>query len=325
MKVGICHSKLGADADAVYLAWDKGVRRFGDTPIHCYSTTNLTKEKPDVLFMVSYPQYDNINERLIEDDADLVKHSVNFRWSPTNAFRKQILKLAGEMGIRIIFLDTGILKCDRSRSGNKDNYFQVGYDCIKGLGLYYNDDVPDDRLNKLDIEIKEWQPVPDFPTVLIFGQVQFGIGSQHIDIHCWYRKCMQYLHNKAKIAYLEHPNVEYPYTNHKINYKLITNREDKFNGIHTTLSFSSNASIEAIINGIPSTVMSRLSPAYNIASNSLEEATNPKTFDRKPWLQKLAYTQWTINEIEAGECWNHLRPYAMELPSARYPIIQKNT
>lgn len=324
MKIGICHTKLGTDADAVYLAWDKGVRRSGDIPVHCYSTTNIEREKPDVLFMVSYPQFDNVNERLIPDDEDLVKHSVPCRWTAINEFRKDALKLAEEMGIRIIFLDTGILKCDRSRSGNKDNYFQVGYDCIKGLGVYYNDNVPDDRLIKLNIELKDWKPIPNNPTLLVFGQVQHGIGSQHIDIKCWYRKCFSYLQSKIKLAYLEHPNVLYPYNNPKFKYKVITDRNNKFEGVHQTISFSSNASIEAIVNGIPSIAMSRLSPAYEATSNRLEDYANPKIFDRKQWLQKLAYTQWTVNEMESGECWNHLRPYTKESPSARYPIIRKS-
>lgn len=322
IKVGICHTKIGKDADAVYKAWEYGVRGHGDTPFHCYSQNDLFRHSPDVFVCVSYPQYNNNFFRLIPEFPEM-KDSCQYRTSPINTFREDIIKFANQNNKRLIFIDTGILKCDRERSGNLDNYFQVGYDCIKGLGEYYNDNVPSDRFDKLEISLRPWRETNT--NALIFGQLRFGIGSQHIDIHAWYRFCIRLLKDKNYRAfYLEHPNVGEPFTHHRLKFKVVTNRNQKYDGIGVTLSFSSNAVVDAIINGVPSIAMSQLSPAYKVCSNSLESLEQPKLFDREQWLIKLAYTQWQIREMETGECWNHLRPHAMKSASARYPLIQKN-
>lgn len=322
MKIGICHTKIGIDADTVYHAWEQGVKLHGDEAVHCYSYNDLLRYNPDVIVCISYPQYNNLFARLIPEFPEM-KDKCVFRASPINIYRTEIIKFANQNNKRLIFVDTGVLKCNRNRDGDKNNYFQVGFDCIKGLGEYYNNDVPKDRYEKLNIKLLPWRETN--PNILIFGQLRFGIGSQHIDIHAWYRFCIRFLReHRYNAFYLEHPNVHEPFTHHNLKFKVIRNRELKYQDIGVTISFSSNAIVDAIINGIPSIAMSIISPAYNVCSHLLEDINNPQLFDREQWLSKLAYTQWQVTEMETGECWNHLRPHAMKSPSAQYPLIQKN-
>lgn len=323
MKIAICHTKIGLDANQVYLAWEKAAKLHGDTPFHCFALTDFIRCNPDVAVMVSYPQFIR-PFRLLEEFPILEKEGVNRQLAPINTFRTELVHRCNERNVRMIFIDTGILKCHRNRDGDKDNYYQTGYDCIKGLGEYYNKDMPDDRFKKLDLELKPWRPLNR--TCLMFGQLQYGIGSQHINIQAWYRYCLPFFKaNKITVQYCEHPNVATPFSHGKYKIKVINYAERTNDQIGFSISFSSNAVVDAILNGIPSIAMSQLSSAYKVCTNRFEEYETVKTFDREQWLYDLAYTQWTPNEMESGECWNHLRPYAKMLPSAQYPSIPKIT
>lgn len=324
MRIAICHTKFGIDAEEVYKAWERAAIIHGDMPIHCYSLHNFAESGADVAIMISYPHF-NKPFRLIDEFDCLQKEEVkwNIDSNPVNIFRKELVNLCNIKGIRPIFLDTGILKCDRERKGNKNNYYQVGYDCIKGLGIYYNENMPDDRFKKLNIELAPWRE--SNKNCLMFGQLPFGIGTQHIDIRAWYRYCLMYFKdNRISVFYCEHPNVEHAFTHSKYKIKNISYKERTDPKIGFAISFSSNAIVDAIVNGIPPIAVSRLSPAYKICTNDMRDYNNIKLFDRERWLSDMAYTQWTINEMESGECWNHLRPHAMKSPSVLYPSSQKS-
>lgn len=325
MKIAICHTKIGNDANAVYQGLEAGAKRHGDTPIHCYSAQGFRDSRADVAIMISYPHFSR-PDRLIEEYDFLQKEDVSHRIdsSPINIFRREVLSFCNNNSIRPIFIDSGIIKCSRERKGSKDNYYQVGYDCIKGLGIYYNDNMPDDRFKKLNIELAPWRELNK--NCLMFGQLPFGIGTQHIDIRAWYRHCLLFFkNNRVSVFYCEHPNVEHAFTHEKYKIRHIAYQDRTDPKLGFALAFSSNAIVDAIINGIPPIAMSRLSPAYKVCTNDVRDYNIVKTFDRERWLSDMAYTQWNVHEMESGECWNHLRPYAKMSPSALYPFTPKIT
>lgn len=320
MKIAICHTKIGIDADGVYMAWENAAKFHGDTPIHCFSLQDFKNSAADVAVMVSYPHFGSPH-RLIDEYDFLQKEVVTSRIdsNPINIFRREVLSICNLKHIRPIFIDSGIIKCNRERNGNKNNHYQVGYDCIKGLGEYYNQNMPDDRFKKLEIELAPWR-TPN-KNCLMFGQLPFGIGTQHIDIRAWYRYCLTYFKdNRISVFYCEHPNVEHAFTHHKYRIKNISYKDRTNEKIGFAIAFSSNAIVDAIVNGIPPIAMSQLSPAYKVCTKDFTEYEQIKLFDREKWLSDMAYTQWSINEMESGECWNHLRPHAQKPANAIYPL-----
>lgn len=320
LHIGICHTKTGLPAKNVYAAWESSALKHGDTYAHIYSISDLVKEKPDVLICLSYPQFDNRTEVLIHEHTNLENRPPNFP-SPVSEFRRQVIKYANENKIRMIFIDSGVIGCSRNRDGNPYEYYQVGYDCIKGLGAYYNEGMPSDRFEKLNVEVNDWRDPNNH--VLLFGQLRFGIGSQFVDIFAWYRQCLRILSSQGfRTYYLEHPNVLEPFRHEKFKTVIINKRECKYeNDIGVAITFSTNACVDAILNGIPTICCSRLSPAYKVCSNSLEDLKNPKTFDRQAFLNDIAYTQWQTQEMTSGDCWEHLRKYAKDEPTDIYPKV----
>ena len=42
-------------------------------------------------------------------------------------------------------------------------------------------------------------------------------------------------------------------------------------------------------------------------SKNISEIENPFRGDKSDWTNKIAHCQWSIEEFESGECWQHVR------------------
>lgn len=75
------------------------------------------------------------------------------------------------------------------------------------------------------------------------------------------------------------------------------------------VTYHSNAAVEALLAGIPVFTFGP-SPARAMGCQSLsriERPLTPTVRDRTNWASILAANQWTMAEIEAGECWRAMR------------------
>ena len=70
---------------------------------------------------------------------------------------------------------------------------------------------------------------------------------------------------------------------------------------HCAISYTSGASIDAMMNGIPVITPSPYNFVYGISSHDLENVENPILGDRLSLLYKLSYTQWSVEEIIEGK------------------------
>ena len=74
------------------------------------------------------------------------------------------------------------------------------------------------------------------------------------------------------------------------------------------LAYSSNATIDALIEGVPCITLSPANLAWPVSDHDLERIERPTLFEREQWLYDLAYAQWSPKEMRAGTVWRHLRP-----------------
>lgn len=65
------------------------------------------------------------------------------------------------------------------------------------------------------------------------------------------------------------------------------------------VNWSSNPAVEAVRNGIP-VFVGPSSLAWDVGNHSFETINNPLMPDRQQWLNDLAYTEWTVEEIAQG-------------------------
>lgn len=76
--------------------------------------------------------------------------------------------------------------------------------------------------------------------------------------------------------------------------------EDAFDGVAVAVTINSNSGVDAVLAGVPLIVLDRGSMAWDVAGH---EFAPPPMPDRGPWAAHLAWKQWRMEEIAAGDAW----------------------
>ncbi len=189
---------------------------------------------------------------------------------------------------------------------NRENYYSVGWYNTGGLGDYFNSDIySDDRWSKLKVELREWKTTGE--VILLCGQVPHDTSVQHIDYRKWLTAAARELLKRSgrKIVFRPHPlfqDIEIEGVE-RSNRTLIEDFERAF----AVVTFNSTTAVDSVIAGIPTYSFDKRSMAYEVTSHSFKTLDNPPTFEREAWANRLAYTQWHIDEIRQGKPWLHLK------------------
>ena len=74
-----------------------------------------------------------------------------------------------------------------------------------------------------------------------------------------------------------------------------------------TVTYTSGSGIDAVLQGTPNIACNTGSMVYDVSSKKLDEVESPYRGDKNEWCNKIAHCQWSIEEFESGECWEHVR------------------
>jgi hypothetical protein len=77
------------------------------------------------------------------------------------------------------------------------------------------------------------------------------------------------------------------------------------------INHSSNPAMEAVFNGIP-VFVSESSLCYDVGNHIITDIEQPAMPNRQQWANKLAYTEWTTEEIKDGVPWKRIRERLLE-------------
>jgi hypothetical protein len=328
MKIGLAHTKPCENQRIVYEAFREGLAANYDSYIDILGFDDIKKiDHCDAVVMISYPDIVELGYKFC-DETHYPRES-RF-WSIINTFRGEVYKKCVESRKRILCIDSGVLGFRRGQGQDVgDNIYQVGWDKIKGLGNYYNNNSPSDRWEKLGFHLADW--TYDGVHIIIFGQVQYGVGSQHVSIKQWYRDSINKILNvssERRIVIRLHPNCQDdPFPVKTLNLKFTKGHRklsDDVEKAFCTISFSSHSIVQSVIYGRPSFSCSKLSMGYplfhidNLSDIFARQNLMPERSKVEQWLNDLCYTQWAVSEIKQGLCWNHLRPYTLRIEDAGF-------
>ena len=76
------------------------------------------------------------------------------------------------------------------------------------------------------------------------------------------------------------------------------------------VNYNSSPLVAAAIEGIPVFVLdAERSQCKDIANTNITQIENPQLPDRQQWVERLAMSHWKFDELQTGDCWNHMRSY----------------
>lgn len=156
-----------------------------------------------------------------------------------------------------------------------------------GAGTWYQGE--EDRWAKLGIELAPWREDGDHILVL----PQRGMGSPGVAMpRNWLASVLLHLSNVTKrpVRVRKHPG-----QNQCISL------EDDLKGAWAAVTWGSGAGIKSIVAGVPVFHTMGKWIGASAATTNLSDIENPYLGDRLPMLQRLAWAQWTLPEIESGE------------------------
>jgi hypothetical protein len=152
---------------------------------------------------------------------------------------------------------------------------------------------PSDRLAKLNVEIDPWQK--SGREIIVCPPTDYFVEAHQCAD--WLDTTLETLRNATDrpITIREKPQPG----------KTAVPLKTALKSAHALVTHSSNVAIEAACLGTP-VFASEASAAAPIAETDFSRIETPVYPDREPWLQHLAYSQFSLDEIRAGDAWRHL-------------------
>lgn len=252
-------------------AWADGLRSFGVEP-----------------FMVDHREW-----RRADAGADAVAIY------GLRAHARDILDHYKAIGAPVVVIDHGYMKRVQTAANMATGYFQIG---VGKLG-WLPKDAPGDRLAALGIKAKARPPRP-IRRAVIMGQVGFDASHRRTPdqlVACYERLAVELIEAGAKsVAYRGHPLG--PDVRPRLTLDGLSDLDDAIERADLVVSLNSNAGLDAIIAGCPAvTLMDSHYDALAYRWPVRVALIEPPPVERvTAHLERLAYAQWTAEEMRQG-------------------------
>ena len=141
---------------------------------------------------------------------------------------------------------------------------------------------------------------------LLVGQVPGDAALGDLDLTRWLRDTAAALKTRGwQVIFRPHPNApDVPCPNGaEMSPGLLA---DDLSRATLCVTYNSNTGVDAMLAGVPTVAMDEGSMAWPVAMHDIPESVLHRP-DRTAWAQRLAWCQWTVEEIAAGDVWGHLK------------------
>ncbi len=247
-------------------------------------------------------------------------------WKPREKDHHMVRNAVAENAPCFLVVETALL----GRKISEDNkYFRIGVNgFLNNSGIFDYKSHPGDRLARMGINWQGWRENSN-GHILLFLQLPGDASLRGANIYSWALDSIQKIRAKTDrpIVIRTHPLHNIKDTdefyklladiflekiqNISVSFGKTTPLDTDLASAFCTVAYSSGSSIDSILKGIPAITVDPGNFAYDISSNYLDDIITPKK--EVPgvvtnWLSRLAYSQWSIEEMSNGTAWNHLRP-----------------
>jgi len=240
-------------------------------------------------------------------------------WNGRMAKNKTIWDYCQQNNIPVIVLEVGGI--------NRGTTWKVGINGINREAYFGEPGNPSDRAEKFNLKLKPW--IEDGEHIIVCGQHDKSHQWRNMPpMSTWVYDTISELrkHTDRRIIFRPHPRCRLSGIEHEFKNVIrqepaqVPNTYDDFDfgvdNAYAVVNWSSNPASHAVINGVPVFVGPE-SLAWPVGNPMLSTINDPLKPDRTQWLNDLAYTEWTIEEIQKGEALLRLLPKLHELVLAK--------
>ena len=162
----------------------------------------------------------------------------------------------------------------------------------------------------MGLRLGDWRKSGEY--ILICGQHDKSLQWQNMPrMSNWFLNTYDKIrkHTDRPIIFRPHPRCRLEHIERGLRYverqepkKNVGSYDDydlAFDNIHCTISWSSNPGVHSVLAGVPA-IVGPSSLAYPVAGHNLELIEYTQTPNRAQWINNLAWTEYTVEEIAAG-------------------------
>lgn len=216
-------------------------------------------------------------------------------------------------------------------SDTKNSFYRLGWNHFLRQGNFNNKNSPADRWNKIkkiqNIEVKDWRTKGDYVLLCLQKTGDSTLNSLYLKFQT-YENWISYALNLIK-KHTDRPILIRPHPKgiKKINLEKFVDKQisissnwisvSEFEGgaglekdlknSYAVVGYNSNVLVESVCEGIPTFPLSNESIVWDIG-NKIENLENPNlNIEREQWFYDSGYMLWTMDEINHGVAWEHLK------------------
>jgi hypothetical protein len=197
-------------------------------------------------------------------------------------------------GGRVLVAENGYLgrggsvpKFDVHPGGPKPgHYYSLSWGWHNGRGQWPSGG--HERFEALEVDIKPWRTDGDH--ILVCANRSFGVGKQVMPAD-WAKTASERLRRETKrpVVVRDHPGNNAPQRTLKADLR----------GAWAVMVWSSSVAVHALLEGIPTYIQAPFQVVKGAGASGPVDA--PSVPDRRPHFERLAWSQWTVEEIQSGE------------------------
>lgn len=203
---------------------------------------------------------------------------------------RDVLNAYRAKNVPVMVIDAGFVR--------REAYWQIG---LNGLNWITPSQVINDRWQKLGVDIVKHRK-PGGVHVLVCGQKP-GDAQHGIDPERWAEEVITEIrrHTTREVVWRPHPGANTSLRSaDRISYAAGNPIAHDLESAHCVVTYNSNSGHDALLAGVP--VFCDPCAIYAECANlDLAEIESPKLPARSRYFYRLAYSQWTIDEMESGD------------------------
>lgn len=206
-----------------------------------------------------------------------------------------------------VFIDLGYW--GRTEGGKLEGYHRIVVDGLHANDYFQNIIHSDDRIKRFNIKLKSMRNNND-GHILLCGQSEKAAGVFGFAAEEWERSAIAVLkkHTSKQIIYRPKPSWNQAAQINGTTYSPPEQKlESVLNSAWAIVTHHSNVGIDALIEGIPSFTLEGLAKSLSrIDLKDIERPLYPSDEARQQLFNDVAYTQWSVQEMQTGAAWDYL-------------------
>lgn len=211
------------------------------------------------------------------------------------------------------------LLLERGHFQPRETFTSVGWNGLGRRGDYINKGVGDDRFQRyLSSCVRPWKTNPK-GYILMLGQVPGDMSVSHYNLKREYENACTHLKTRfgREVFFRPHPLASNRGAPRNADNVCRGDFYKDLDGAYRFWTLNSTAAVEAVLYGIPGECQDIGAMARDVSYWANADWHGYPYPDRAQWLNELAYTSWTKEEIASGETWEHLSNGNENIPNRK--------